>query len=164
MNCKKHLTIATCLAAFLTTQVAYAADLAINKAYAPVKNLEQISTPTTEVISYGLLPNPFKIVTAPVRAAKAKIKAAKKAAKLAKKATHAAKEIGGDNEGKEPTGDYERTPYTKDRYYQKSKKKKESPRPVRKSFEDYEFENNTTSPNNETIVISRNPINKESAK
>lgn len=164
MKTYKYITSVICIATIMASQIGCAADLSINEAYSPTTPLEQAIEPSKDVISYGLIPNPFKIVTAPVRAAKAKIKAAKKAAKLAKKATHAAKEIGGDNEGKEPTGDYERTPYTKDRYYQKSKKKKESPRPVRKSFEDYEFENNTTSPNNETIVISRNPINKERAK
>lgn len=109
-----------------------------------------------EVISddnvyYGLIPNPFKlaskVATAPLRIAKAKAKAAKKAAKLAKKGVDTVKDIDGDAPGKEPSGKYEKTPYTKDRFKRTSKDKKADKKASRKKadvkardrYEDYDF-------------------------
>ena len=69
---------------------------------------EELVLPMQEkdVVSYGLLPNPFKVVTkvgrkvvtAPVDAAKAKIKAVKKAAKIAKNAKDAVDDIDGSDD------------------------------------------------------------------
>ena len=102
-------------------------------------------------VYYGLIPNPFKfaskVATAPLRVAKAKAKAAKKAAKLAKKGVDTVKDIDGDAPGKEPSGKYERTPYTKDRFKRTSKDKKADKKSSRKKadvkardrYEDYDF-------------------------
>lgn len=102
-------------------------------------------------VYYGLIPNPFKlaskVATAPLRVAKAKAKAAKKAAKLAKKGVDTVKDIDGDAPGKEPSGKYEKTPYTKDRFKRTSKDKKADKKSSRKKadvkardrYEDYDF-------------------------
>lgn len=159
MKLSKIFTITFCTIALSTTSLCYATELdtsILNNAHANQQNL----LPDTEAISYGLIPNPFKIVTktatAPIRAARSKIKAAQKAAKLTKKGVDTVKGIDGDAKGKGPATNYEKTPYTKDKYYRISKNTKSSKKSSRDRYEDYEFATNTQDTYESPYVKQRN--------
>lgn len=175
MILKKLFVTSVCIGTFSFCTISEAREIDLTEAtLSPIYQTQTIFE--VQQVNYGLIPNPFKIVkktaskaikkasTAPLRATKAKIKAAKKAAKIAKNTTNAVKEIGGDNEGKAPSGDYERTPYTKDRYYRSNTSKKGNiSRSTRKNYDNYEFslkeasivssEANTASKNSEAQVV-----------
>jgi len=144
---KKLITITLCAAILGTTQLCTANELDANAFTAANISRQQALLPDNESVSYGLIPSPFKIITktatAPIRAARSKIKAAQKAAKLAKRGVDTVKGIDGDGKGKGPTPDYEKTPYTKDKYYITLEKEKASKKAAKKSskdrYKDYEF-------------------------